>query len=747
MEGTTLLHYRILEKIGEGGMGLVYKARDETLGRLVAIKVLTHARLDAESRSRFLREARATSALNHPNIITIHQMTSEGGTEMIIMEYVEGRTLAQLMRQGAVPIADVWSYGVQMADALATAHAAGVIHRDIKPGNIMVTRDGLVKILDFGLAKERPAPAVDDAATLTGMVPDALAIPGAAAHVWSAQAPGAARHALTEAHVIVGTPGYMSPEQATGAALDGRTDVFSLGVVLYEMCAGRHAFEGRTTTEILGHTLAHSPAPLAEPATPRALVDIINRALQKDREHRFASMEDFRDALKSARAPEPAAPAAPSPAARLRTRRRVLSVAAAGALILALAASIPPVRQFVWAHVQSGLQTVAPSTAYRHYVAGRAALGRRDRRGEIDRAIEEFTQAVTIDAGYAPGYAGLADAYYWKNVENTDPQWKRLALDSASKAVALNADLAITHIALGKALFADGRLDESEAQLKSALDIDRQQADAHVALAFVYAARHDAVKAEASYREAMAAAPADWQPLAELGQFLYKAARYQEAIAVWEQCLRLAPDNGTVHRQLGAAYYMLDRPEDAARQFQQALEIEPSAGRYNNLGTLRYFQGKYAEAVPAFEKAVQMRANEYTYWGNLADAYRWSPGMKDKAQTAYTRAIQLAGEALAAKPGDSDLLAVVALYRVKSGQATAALRDVAAIEKGKPPSPAGLFKLTVVYELAGQREQALLALERALEAGYSAKEIGAEPELIGLRADPRFHLLMTRLAR
>src|SRR5688572_20361653 len=193
MQGRTLLHYHFLEKIGEGGMGQVYKARDQSLGRLVAIKVLPGERLDASSRSRFFREARTASSLNHPNIITIHEIASCEGTEMIVMEHVEGHTLGQLLAGGPLPVGDVCRYGAQIADAVAKAHAAGVIHRDLKPGNVMITADRFVKVLDFGLAKmQRSSQDGIEAPTVE----------------------------LTGERVVLGTAAYMSPEQAAAEPLD-----------------------------------------------------------------------------------------------------------------------------------------------------------------------------------------------------------------------------------------------------------------------------------------------------------------------------------------------------------------------------------------------------------------------------------------------------------------------------------------------------------------------------------------------
>ena len=741
MQGRTLLHYHFLEKLGEGGMGLVYKARDETLGRLVAIKVLPDARLDPSSRGRFFLEARTASALNHPNIITIHEIASCEGTEMIVMEHVEGSTLGELLTSGPLPVADVLNYGVQIADALAKAHAAGIIHRDIKPGNVMITRDGLVKVLDFGLAKVHPT---------------------AADH-----APHAPTLELTGARVVLGTAAYMSPEQATGDPLDSRSDIFSFGVVLYEMIGGRRPFEGRTTVEVLRQLLAPEEVPVdvIRHRAPDSLVQIVSRALAKDRELRFASVEQMRHELRAVQPTSsraivvPASSASDAPTISLalppavpsdrgrpaghRRMRQAIALTAATATIVALLVSLP---SLLGRDAAGETGTKATGSSYQHYAVGQTLLKRHDRRGDIDRAIEAFTKSIEQDAKYAPGYAGLADAYYRKNLSNPDVQWKRLALENATQAVSLNPDLAIAHIALGKAMLANGRTDEAEGPLQKALELEPGQPAALISLGAVASARKDLTGAETRYREAMASAPQDWQPVAELGQLFYKSARYPEAIDAWERCAKLVEDNATIYRNLGAAYHALDRTDEAARAFQQALQIEPTAPVYNNLGTLRFFQGRYADAVAAFRKAVEMRANSYLYWGNLGDAHRWNTPTKHEASAAYRTAIQLAQDALTAKGDHEDLLATIALYRVKSGDSAGALRDIAAVNAAAKPSPVMLFRATVVYELAGKRDAALAALERTLRAGYSPREIRTEPELISLRTDTRFHLLMSRVS-
>ncbi len=219
MVGQTLSHYEILEKLGEGGMGVVYKARDTRLGRLVAIKVLPPGKTgDEKRRLRFIREAKAASALNHTNIVIVHDIaTTEDGTDFIVMEFLPGAPLSRVIAGSTLSIATCVKYGIQIAEALATTHANGIIHRDLKPGNVLIADSGVVKVLDFGLAKLSQAASAGDS---TGE--DAVTV----------------TEALTEAGVVMGTAAYMSPEQAIGEAVDAASDIFSLGIVLYEMVAG-----------------------------------------------------------------------------------------------------------------------------------------------------------------------------------------------------------------------------------------------------------------------------------------------------------------------------------------------------------------------------------------------------------------------------------------------------------------------------------------------------------------------------
>ena len=319
--GTRLGPYEVLSRIGAGGMGEVYRAKDGRLGREVAIKVLPpEFASDRDRLRRFEGEARSASALNHPNIVTIYDVGETGGVSWIAMELVEGASLRQLLVSGPLPAKRALSIGTQIASGLARAHASSIVHRDLKPENVMVTPDDLVKVLDFGLAKAAPPATAEGshAATATQQ---------------------------TDAGVVLGTVGYMSPEQATGKPVDYRSDQFALGAILYEMTTGRRAFERASPVETLSAILKEEPAPLASlrPEAPEALGWIVGRCLAKDPEERYQSTRDLARDLAGVRdrtsgIEAPATPKRPRAAGR---RRLAIAVAAA---IVVLAAAVAAIR-------------------------------------------------------------------------------------------------------------------------------------------------------------------------------------------------------------------------------------------------------------------------------------------------------------------------------------------------------------------------------------------------------------------
>ncbi len=316
MTGRTIGHFEILEKLGEGGMGVVWKARDTRLDRLVAVKVLPADKVaNPERKLRFVQEAKAASALNQPNIITIYEISSEDGVDSIVMEFVRGKTLDQLITRKGLRTADTLRYAIQITDALAKAHAAGIVHRDLKPGNIMVSDDGLVKVLDFGLAKltER-AEAGEDEATRT-------------------------IRAETDEGTILGTACYMSPEQAEAKKVDARSDIFAFGSVLYEMVTGQRAFRGDSQVSILAAILHEEPAPVSKSTAgvPRDLERIVARCLRKEPGRRFQHMDDLKVALEELKEESDSGSLIAPAETGIKGRRSRWWIAAAAALLIAAA--------------------------------------------------------------------------------------------------------------------------------------------------------------------------------------------------------------------------------------------------------------------------------------------------------------------------------------------------------------------------------------------------------------------------
>ncbi|HEX7185152.1 MAG TPA: protein kinase [Thermoanaerobaculia bacterium] len=734
--------YRLIEPLGSGGMGTVCRAWDERLKRPVALKrILPTGAQNPKLLERFRREAEAVARLNHPAIVHIYDIVETEDGDWIVMELVNGRTLQALLREGPLEPQCAARLGREIAEGLAEAHAQGFIHRDLKAPNVMVTSAGRAKILDFGVAKQIQPEAQETT----------LSAPG----------------------LVIGTSYAMSPEQAMGLPLDARSDLFSLGSLLYEMVTGVAPFRAETAQATLARVCSfrQRPASALRPDVPQELSNLIDRLLEKDPVDRPTSAVEVAESLgdlAGTRAPRSQAaagsrlslqeeetvregppfiafiskvseppPATPPSSGSLSgtgaraTPAKVRHVAWWSSLVLLLAiVAIFPLAK-----------NAAPSDPYVLYQEGQAYLRRYDKKGNLDKAIESFQRILAQDNQHAAAHAALAKAYCMKHLgESKDPMWLDQALSMARRAVALDEHLAMAWVSIGLVDYSRGRLGEAERAFKQALHLEPLNSDAYYGLGRVYESQKKVQDAESAHRKAIEIRP-DRMYYDELGSLYYRTGRAREAIHTFQKSIELTPDSFYGYRNLSVVYYGQGDLAEAAAQLQKALQIQPDSTLYGNLGTIYFSQGFYPEAVEAFEKALELPggANSDVQWGNLGDACRWTPGKEERAREAYLLGIQVIREKLGANPDDVTLRSRLALYLAKRGDRDEALAELRNLEKTAGKDASAWYRMVVAYEAAGSRKEALAALENALREGLSFENIKSDPELLGLRADRRYH--------
>lgn len=739
MIGSTLGAYRLEETIGHGGMGVVYRAIDTRLGRRVAIKILPPSPPggeagDEERSRRFLQEAKAASALDHPHIVTLYDVGREGDVEYLVMEYVAGPTLAQVLAAGPLPITRAVTIARQVADALAAAHAAGIVHRDLKPQNVMIGEDGRARVLDFGLAR--------------------IGVPDPEGRTMAA--------GLTLPGTVLGTPAYMAPEQVEGRTVDARGDVYAVGILLYEMLTAERPFRDSSYAAALHAVVYEDPPPVTRlrPETPRPLARLIERCLRKAPPERFASGAELRAALDAigdaigelgggggvtSRLGDAVSDVRRG-LARASGPRRFLLGAAGLALVAALAlVASPALRQSLGGGIARVIPSAAP-TPYALYKAGGEDLAQYFEPGRIDRAIDAFRQAVTTDPSYAPGYVGLAEASWRRFRENRDESLLRQAIGYAEHAVKLDPQLAHAHVALGLARVEEKSFVQAGEAFDLALRLDPRNAQAHRGRGAIHLAEGRTAPADSEFTRAITLAPDDWEIRIQRGVLYFQQGRYADALADFEACARLSPDNPLAYRNVGGAQHMLGQFAAAAASFQKSIEIQPDPVVYSNLGTIYFFQGLYPQAVAALEKSVELGPNNATIWRNLGDAYRQVPGKVEPSREAYLRAIQLLGEARRREPDDPVLAAELALCRARRGDAAEARRLAASIDSRGRVLPEVAYALVLTHEALGDRTAALEALRGALAAGHPVEEVREDPELVDLRRDSAYHRILAAAA-
>ena len=783
----TISHFRIIEKLGEGGMGVVYKAMDLRLDRPVALKFLPENMLqDAQALERFRREARAASALNHPGICTIYDIGEQGGRGFIAMEFIDGETLRSHIQGKALPLGEVLRLGVQIAEALEMAHGEGIIHRDIKPANVFVTKRGQAKVLDFGLAKlVRKGVAAGDAGA-DGDATDSTSIVG----------------------IISGTPSYMSPEQVRGDALDPRTDIFSLGLLLYEMATGRQAFSGRTGGVVIEAVLTRSPVPARSinPEIPAKLEEIINKALHKDREQRYQHAAEIRAELQrlergsdsgaitvgiageSNRTASGDLPSSGEERARTATEKsggprteRVSKVIDSLAVLPFENASSDPEHEYLSDGIAGSLvntlasvpklRVMAQSTMFRYkgrhidpQTVGRELKVRAVLTGRIMQSggsLRIGTELVDVATG----------SQLWGAQYDRKPGDIFAIQDDISNEISEKLRLKLTRAE--KKRLTKRQTDDAEAYrlyLKGRHHWNRWTEEGFYKAIEYF---QQAVEKDPSYALAYTGI-ADSYVLLGWNSYLPPKDAFPKGKMAAMKALRLDPDLGEGHTPQAAVLWLYDwQWGKAQEEFQRSLALNPAhptashwyaeylmtMGRHEEaigrmkssqeldplsliisvaIGWAHYMAGKYDEAMEQLRRTVEMEPNyPVTYW---------ILGLVLRKLRRYEEAIAEGEKGVKLSGGSPLMNAALAQTLASAGRKKEAMQILEELTNLGTQRYVAPYFFAGIYIGLGEDERAMEYLEKSYEEhSHWLIYLHIDPSMDGLRGDPRFQDLLRRV--
>jgi TolB-like protein len=695
-------------------MGEVYRARDTRLGRIVALKVLpSEATADPERRQSFEEEARTVAALNHPNICVLYDIGTSGETEYLVMEHLDGKSLAERLVQGPLPLDQALDVAIQMSDALDKAHDNGVVHRDLSPANVMLTKSG-AKLLDFGLA------------TLAAPEPG--------------QDPGRIRtHLDPLRHRLIGTPYYMSPEQAKGQPADCRSDIFSMGVVLYEMVTGRRPFEGTNLVSVLASILRDTQVPVTrvDPSLPVQLGPIIDKCLEKEPSRRWQTAAQLQHRLESLRADLQSA---------VRANRRSIAVLPFADMSEArdqgyLCEGIAEEILIALGQVK-GLRVASRASAFRYKLADAdpMEIGARLQvstllDGTVRRSGDRIRITVTlvaVDDGFC----------LWSERYDRDVRDIFALQDEIARAVVAALEITLTSAEREAAhRLSTPSLDAYDCYLRGRsyfFKFDKRS------VGYARDLFEQAIGIDPSYGRAYAG-------ISDCCAYLYmnvgrNPAELERAMQAAEAALKVTPDMAEAYSSLGTALSLLGRHAEAESAFQQAIALNP------NLFEAHYFyardsftQGKLDQAIREYEEASRVRPEDYQSPLLVAQSYE-DLGHPDLAKMSRLRGVAIAEAHLKMTPDDARALymganGLVALGEIEKGLEWAKR----AVEMG-PDDPMLLYNVACIFSLANRVDEALGYIEAAVANGMRQRGwLEHDSNLDNIRDTPRFQAVMAKL--